>query len=204
MIIVKSLFNENTKTVKMEMNETEKKFAAAALAVFKRYGVRKATMEEIASEAGVSKPTLYATFRNKDAALGGAIQLAKGTAIQAVIHAWENANTLSEKLDVFFDELVLAGFDMLHNSPDASSFDTAVGDASLSAITETREAEIDAMQCVVNAPDELAANGLEVQPFASFIVTSAMNAKRNAQSRTELEQYLSVLKDAVLGLLNSH
>ena len=64
------------------MTESEQNFARAALEVFKRYGVRKATMEEIAQEAGVSKPTLYATFKNKDAALGASILLAKGAALK--------------------------------------------------------------------------------------------------------------------------
>lgn len=201
MIIVRLLFNDITEFVNMEMSETERKFASAALAVFKRFGVRKATMEEIAREAGVSKPTLYGTFGNKDAALGGAIRLAKGTAIQTVVDAWENVDTLPDKLDIFFHRLVLDGFDTLHNSPDASAFDTALGDASHSAVTETREAEIDAMLTVVNASEKLAVHGLEDRSFASFIVTSAMNAKRNAQSRNDLEQYLGALKVSVLRLL---
>ena len=187
----------------MEMSNTEKKFAEAALAVFRRFGVRKATMEEIAVEAGVSKPTLYATFRNKDAALGGAIRLAKGDAIRTLMIAWQVAKNISEKLDIFFDQIVLSGFDMLHNSPDASAFDTAVGKASSAAITETRQAEIDSIQTAIDGFENLEAVGLGAPALASFVVSSAMNAKRNAQSRADLEDYLKVLKISVLGLLEA-
>lgn len=177
----------------MSLTETNQKYARAALAVFQRYGVRKATMEEIAVEAGVSKPTLYATIRNKDAALGVAIRLAKGAAIKVVEEEWSRANGLPQKLDIFLDRLVLAGFDMLHASPDAAAFETALGDASKDAITATRQAEVNAIAQVLDR-----ANGLAPAKLASFFVASAMNAKRQAQSREELEGYLDVLKDLAL------
>lgn len=39
----------------------------AATASFSRYGFRKTTMDQVAHDAGVAKPTLYAWFENKDA-----------------------------------------------------------------------------------------------------------------------------------------
>lgn len=184
----------------MEIPEVEKKFAVAALAVFKRFGVRKATMEEIAAEARVSKPTLYATFRNKDAALGGAIRFAKDAALKEVTDAWADTQ-LSECLDIFMDRLVLRGFDMLHGSPDAEAFDNAVGDFSLSAIKTTRNAEVEAMATVFRGTEKLEAIGIDAESFAEFVVNSAMNAKRLAQTRSELEKYLETLKKVVLAIL---
>ena len=178
----------------MKMTENEEKFSVAALAVFKRYGARKATMADIAAEAGVSKPTLYATFKNKDAALGGAIRIAKGAALRAVLNEWEDKTSLSERLDTFFERLVLAGFDMLHASPDAAAFENALGDASLAAIDATRSAEIEAMATVLEGSERLKLLGTDARSFADFIVTSAMNAKRMAKTRVELEQYLGHLK----------
>ncbi|MGD1887132.1 MAG: TetR/AcrR family transcriptional regulator [Cohaesibacteraceae bacterium] len=185
----------------MEIDSSEKKFSVAALTVFKRFGVRKATMEEIAAEAGVSKPTLYATFRNKDAALGGAIRLAKNAVLQSVREEWERSEELSDQLAIFLDQLVLAGFDLLHNAPDAAAFDTAVGDSSKEAIKVTRAAEIEAVQTLFEASSSLGNHGFDPQRLARFFVDSAMNAKRLAQSRTELEQHLQTLKAVVLALL---
>ncbi len=181
----------------MEMRETEKKFAVAALAVFKRFGVRKATMEEIAAEAGVSKPTLYATFRNKDAALGGAIRYAKGEALRALTADWAG-KSLPEKLDMFLDRLVLAGFDMLHDAPDPETFEKAVGEHSQAAIDDTRQAEVSAVERVLAEKKGLISYTIDASSFAEFVVSSAMNAKRQAQNRGELESYLKVLKTLVL------
>ncbi|MEL7179508.1 MAG: helix-turn-helix domain-containing protein [Pseudomonadota bacterium] len=193
MKFVKSLFNESTKIVNMEMNGPEKKFAVAALAVFKRFGVRKATMEEIAAEAGVSKPTLYATFRNKDAALGGAIRYAKGEALRALTVDWAGMS-LPDKLDMFKDRLVLAGFDMLHAAPDPAAFENAVGEHSQAAIDDTRAAEVAAVAELFASARDLKGLGTDAHGLAEFIVSSAMNAKRQAQNRDELESYLKVLK----------
>ena len=184
----------------MEMSEAEKKFSVAALTVFKRFGVRKTTMEEIAAEAGVSKPTLYATFKNKDAALGGAIRFAKGVALQGVTDDWAQV-PLSEQLDIFMERLVLAGFDMLHNSPDADAFDTAVGEFSLAAIHATRSAEVEAMATIFQGTDRLTSIGTDADSFAEFVVDTAMNAKRISRSRPELEKHLRMLKLTVLAIL---
>ncbi len=195
---VKLSFNESTKFVKMEISDSEKKYARAALAVFQRYGVRKSTMEEIAAEAGVSKPTLYATYRNKDAALGGAIRLAKSEAINSVVETWSDVESTAEKLDIFCERLVLAGFDMLHQSPDASAFETALGDFSRDAIAATRKAEVDAIAGLFEGAQGLSEFGTNAAEFANFFVASAMNAKRQARTRAELETYLTILKSTVL------
>ena len=201
MKIVKVLLNESTKFVNMEMNETEKKFAMAALAVFKRFGVRKATMEEIAAEAGVSKPTLYATFRNKDAALGGAVRHAKGEALKGVTTAWIG-KSLSDKLDIFMDRLVLAGFDMLHDAPDPAAFENAVGAFSQAAIDDTRAAEVSAVATLFTSSENLQRLGSDAETFAEFVVGSAMNAKRLARTREELEKHLDTLKVTVAEIVS--
>ncbi|KMW59067.1 Transcriptional regulator, TetR family [Candidatus Rhodobacter oscarellae] len=187
----------------MEISEAERKYAQAALVVFQRYGVRKSTMEEIAAEAGVSKPTLYATFRNKDAVLGGAIRLAKGTAIRSVAQAWSDADTLAEKLDIFFERLVLAGFDMLHQSPDTAAFETALGEYSQDSIAATRRAEVAAIARLFEGAQGLAEIGTSAEDYAGFVVASAMNAKRLVQTRAELEAYLAILKASVVKLLDA-
>lgn len=187
--------NEITIIVNMEMTKSEQKFAMAALAMFQRFGVRKATMEEIAAEAGVSKPTLYATFRNKDAALAGSIRLAKGAAVTAVRDAWKGADDLGQKLDLFFDRLVVAGFDMLHSAPDANAFDTAIGEASKAAIRDTRAAE---KALVTEALMDRPLIGTTPEAYADFIVTAAMQAKRQSESREDLLAFLAELKRSVL------
>ena len=177
----------------MSLSETEQRFAHAALQVFQRFGVRKATMEEIAAEAAVSKPTLYSTFRNKDAALAGAILLAKGQSLDQVSGQWTKSDKLSEKLQSFLDIQVLAGFDLLNGSPDAAAFETAVGDTSREAIANSRQAEIEAVHELFDSEISLLRDDSSTKELAAFFVDSAMNAKRLASKRSDLHTYLEML-----------
>src|ERR1700745_1855049 len=51
----------------------EERILAAALEVFGRYGFRKASMDEIARSADISRQSLYLRFANKEALFRAAI-----------------------------------------------------------------------------------------------------------------------------------
>ena len=48
------------------INSPEERIIAAAYECFDRFGIRKTTIEDIASAAGLSRPTVYNYFSNKD------------------------------------------------------------------------------------------------------------------------------------------
>jgi AcrR family transcriptional regulator len=53
------------------MDAKERKITDAAIRLFHRHGYRKVTMSDIAAEAGMSRPSLYASFANKEAIFSG-------------------------------------------------------------------------------------------------------------------------------------
>lgn len=192
---------ENTKIVKMEMTEAETRYAAAALAVFKRYGARKATMEEIAAEAGVSKPTLYATFRNKDAALAATIRFTMRAALETLRQAWQDVDDLGDKLDRYFEIVILSAYDTLHSAPDTNTFYTSIGDASARALRDTNGWETALLA------EALAASNLKdtsPERYASFVVTSATQAKHQMSDRDQLVVFLSDLKLSALAVAKTN
>lgn len=52
-------------------DERENAIIEAAHTIFMRYGFQRCTMDDIAREAGMSRPALYQHFRNKKAIYGG-------------------------------------------------------------------------------------------------------------------------------------
>ncbi len=65
-------------------NAREERILAAALQVFGRYGFRKASMEEIARSADISRQGLYLRFASKDALFRAAVRHELDTALGEV------------------------------------------------------------------------------------------------------------------------
>ena len=84
----------------MEKNKSEKyyKILSSAGAIFARYGLHKATISQIASQAGVADGTLYLYFKNKDDILYQFINFKTETVFKKMGEAVEKGRTSEEKL----------------------------------------------------------------------------------------------------------
>ncbi|GAC68509.1 TetR/AcrR family transcriptional regulator [Gordonia soli] len=57
-----------------DVDEARKQIMVAAERVFQRYGVSKTTMDDIGREAGVSRPTVYRYFGDRDSLISALIE----------------------------------------------------------------------------------------------------------------------------------
>ena len=101
------------------MAERNERALAAARDVFLRYGVRRATMGDIATEAGISRQTLYTLFGGKDAVLRAVIADHTTTSIAAIRSDAAAAPDLAAALDALFMHFTQTPFTLLHASPNA-------------------------------------------------------------------------------------
>lgn len=75
-------------SIRLDGDARRDKILHAALAVFARYGFKRASMEDVASEAGISRPALYQSYENK-VAIFAALAVALGQAsCDAAEAAW--------------------------------------------------------------------------------------------------------------------
>jgi AcrR family transcriptional regulator len=65
---------------------------------FERYGVRRVTMDEIAATAGVSRPTLYRYFGDRDSLIKAIVDHRAGKLVSKVHRLLEAQATLADKL----------------------------------------------------------------------------------------------------------
>ena len=81
-------------------NDTEAKnrVCKAALECLKRLGLEKTTMTDIAKEAGISRPTLYKYFRNKDEVFFTAIDIEAHVFARAVVKHARQFGTIEERI----------------------------------------------------------------------------------------------------------
>lgn len=142
----------------------------AALAVFGRYGFKRASMEDVAGEAGISRPALYQSYENK-AAIFAALAVALGRAsCDAAEAVWP--------VDLAFEEgLAAAGLALhglswqaIHTSPHGaelmSTNSALVGDV-VSAIDSRMQALVEARLTNLVAPS--------VQALQARAITAAMH-----------------------------
>ena len=107
------------------------RFLDAAQAVFARYGYRRASMADIAAEAGVSRPALYLVFRSKPDVLRCLADRMRRNAIARATDAWRAGASFSENLEQTILGKEADIFPLLHTSPHGAEIMTA--DAALTA-----------------------------------------------------------------------
>ena len=163
----------------------------AALAVFLEKGGTKATFGDIAKAAGISRPTLYASFDDKDALLVAVIAFASSAQIDAAQEALMKASSLDQKLAIFNEIMVMAPFRLIQQSNDVadilSGHNAIARDAILNAMDARAIFLKDMLMPYGDGMDEAAIHAI------ALTYTKAVSGLKNAV-RTEDE-----LQEAVDG-----
>ena len=183
------------------MTETEEKILNAAIQTFVRYGERKASMNDIAQAAGVSRQTLYGAFGGKDELIRASIRIVTDRNLAQVRARLEGVTELSEQLDIYFAETIVKSFELLQTAgalEDVISGHNAAGKDEI----ERSHARHKALIAELLAPygPGIQKGGLTVERQAHFIVTTVMEFKYGAKKREDLDDLLAVLKANVLSV----
>lgn len=183
------------------MTDRDHKILDAAIAVFARYGVRKATMGDIAEQAGMSRPTLYARYANKDEIMAAAMQLISERVVNEVAEAWRSAETISERIDIFLDCAIVRFFDQIKQMPDSSDLMIGSGDG-VAPHLGAEQGKIDLLaDLFASRKGALAAHGMNPVELADFFYASASSFKFTARNGKHLESLLATLKRSVMVML---
>lgn len=83
-------------------SDTRDAILEAALTCFSNYGFKKTTVEDIATEAGVSRPTLYAYFKNKKAILRTISERIHSNTLESIEAQLQSGAPLAKKLEESF------------------------------------------------------------------------------------------------------
>jgi len=186
-----------------DMNEREAKIIEAAIAVFSRYGVKRATMQDIASEAGIVRQTLYNAFPNKEEVLRAVIRLMADQALAAIEADFKQDQALGEKLDILFDHLTIRPYDLLHQSHHASDIVEGMNAAARDEIAKAEGRNIVAFEEVLSPYEkQILAAGLTLRGLSEFVQKAAGAFKYKARDREQLLELLRTLKVLVLTLLD--
>lgn len=184
------------------MNDRQQQILDAAIAVFARYGVRKATMGDIAEQAGISRQTLYARYSNKEEIIAAAMQLIAEHVCHEVREGWGPAQSIGERIDIFLDAAVVRFFDQIRQMPDASDLLIGNGDGVTGQQAAVEQGKLNLLTGLFEPYGEvLAANGSTPQELAEFFLASASNFKFTAHDLPQLKRLLATLKRTTMVML---
>lgn len=100
----------------------------AALGVFLRYGYARTTMGDIAQAAGLSRPTLYLSFPDKDSIFQAVVDTLVADKLAEIRRGIAARETLHDKLRFACEAWGAEGFDLVQAHPDAKDmFDLGFG-----------------------------------------------------------------------------
>ena len=185
------------------MDEREKKIVDAAIAVFSRYGVKRTTMNDIAGEAGIVRQTLYNVYANKDEVLRASIRLHADRSVAAIETACADTRSLDRQLDIVFEHLVIAPFEMIRATPHADEIIEGFNEAAKDELEKAEERYRAVVETLLKPhTKQIEAAGLSCHQLSDFAVKSWSGFKHKVKTKRHLLELLTSLKTLVLAVSN--
>jgi len=187
------------------MTGKDDKIISAAYDCFIRYGVKRTTMGDVAQAAGVSRPTLYASYSNKEELLGGVISHSYTKLIQKIRDEANAMVSLDAKLDIYFEHAIIELYDLSQNWPDAEDIFEIGNQSAIAAYEAALIQQHDLLaEIFAEYADAIKAHQLSIDELSDFTVACANKLKKNVPSRTILKTRLKTLKSAILAIVSTH
>jgi AcrR family transcriptional regulator len=185
-------------------NEKYLRIIEAAKTVFLRYGFRRVTMQDVAAEAGISRPALYLIFANKEEIFKAAVEQISGESLIAIRAGLGSHLSIEAKLNFTFELWTVRPFELMLSSPDARD----LVDCTHGFAKETMQqigVEFEALLVEILQP--LAPAGqtsvLPIAQVAQLLAASIHGYKEAAGSVAELRVMIAGLIKLTLAALNS-
>lgn len=163
-----------------------------------RYGIKRATMDELARHTGVSRQTLYDRYGGKDGVIAAAIRLGSSRIEKALQAEFAKETSLSNKIDAYYTIAIWPFYELMRSMPDAADLEKGLGAESKTVTKEATQRRQQILSELLSA-HKLQANQSS-QQIAVFFDQSCSRAKMLCADDTDLASYLSVLKDSMLAL----
>jgi len=180
----------------------------AATALFSRYGFRKTSIDLIAAEAGVAKPTVYAHFADKDALFVAVCERLMAGIVTAATAAAERERDVVDRLAAMLAAKFTTVFELVESSPHARELldsSNELANEVIQAADERYERVLVAAIRAATEAGELDLRGVVRSPkaFAAMLMQAGHGAGHHAdtaeQHRGNLRELVRVLVHAARG-----
>jgi AcrR family transcriptional regulator len=185
-------------------NEKELRVLEAAKTVFLRHGFRRVTMQDVAEEAGFSRPALYLIFPNKEEIFKAVVRQLSAESLSAIRAGLPNLPGIEAKLNFTFELWTVRPFTIMLSSPDAKDLvDCSHGFAKDTIQQITAEFEALLVEILEPVASSSHKSVLPAAQIAHLLTASVHGYKEAASSVAELRTMIAGLVTLTLAALGS-
>ncbi len=167
---------------------------AAAQLAFTKYGFKRVTMQDIADEAGMSRPALYLVFSNKEEIFRAVISDFSQKAMEEIRTTYPTLPTLEEQLTCALEVWTVRGYEWINTTAEAKEMvDCTHGFAR--DLVEKVYQDFDALilEIIASHQAELEKRGLDPATFVRLFCLVARSSKEHARDVDDLRLLLKGL-----------
>lgn len=176
------------------MDEKKVKVLEAAKRVFLKYGYIKVTMNDIAREAGISRPALYLIFSGKEQIYNAVIRLLSIELSETVKSESESLSEPMDKLRKVFDVWTFRMYELLNRSEEAKElYQSSMPFAKESMKESVRIFENDIFNALNQFPANRLNSNVTAQELACVFASAVFGLKQNSENLNELENKINFL-----------
>ena len=171
----------------------------AAAKVFYQKGATRAKFGDIAKEAGISRPTLYAAFEDKNAIMIATIHHVSEQLLETIRGQIADKVTAEDRLSLFTNIAIIQPYRLIQQSEDAADILSGHNDDGRKAIRETLEQR---SLCLFEILKPFAREDFSEDTLVAHcrtFVLSGSGLKSTVSSDDELQNCLTVLSGWLLG-----
>jgi AcrR family transcriptional regulator len=160
----------------------------AAIGVFLRYGYARTTMADLAQAAGLSRPTLYLEFPDKDAIFHAVVDAMVADKLTQIRQGLPGYRGFQAKLRFACETWGAEGFELVQAHPDAKD----MFDLGFASVCNGMSAFGDLLTDIIRPP--LAESGLAISPtdLAQTIVFAIKGFKEIARDGADMRRLIGV------------
>ncbi|MEM9017908.1 MAG: TetR/AcrR family transcriptional regulator, partial [Verrucomicrobiota bacterium] len=172
-------------------SERQLQILDVAKRLFLHHGFQKVTLGDIANEAGVSRPTVYQAFPNKEEIFKALIEVYQEESLERIQQLRDKKSSARGKIEEAVEIWIIETFEILHSSPEARE----MLDCTFGFAAETTDAGYVAFESEITTflDEEKFSGRLSNRELAHFLVVSMRGFKGQAEDVAELRKLIGNL-----------
>ena len=180
-----------------ELKERRESVITAAAAVFLRYGYARTTMADLATAAGLSRPTLYLLFPDKDEIFTAVIRRLNRQMLDRFRSALPKLQTTDKRVQYCCEEWGAHGVEIMEKHADAKD----LFDLAFPVVREMNELFVDFVAELLPEPAARSALNATPREIARNLVYSFRGLKEGAKDSAHLRRTIRLQVALVLSAL---